>query len=577
VNPRSPSSRYGRPALLAALLILPGLWLRFHALEWMEFAGDELMTMVEPYRAAHGYFRPHGILTSLGISPPNFLLYVLALPVSLSREPTRVVLFVALWNLVGLACVLRFLWRVAPPAVALCGTALFASMPGALLLSRKIWNPDFLPASVALLILLLALQCERPRRGMTVALFGIGALVCGFHLTAVALLPCVLLWAWLVRMPLGKREVWIGTSLVLALFAPYVVFLFSSGFDDLREAALMHGTSRPSDTTRLEILVEHFTAAIECSTTGGLLGGARIWTWIARGFSAWTAAAVLITGLRALWLAWQGATLSTFDKLLALGGLFEVVLLALYTLVPVGTVPHYYAVLIPFPLLSAVWLGWRLSQRIGEWPLVGATALVVAAHTLLFAGHLAALQRGETPPGPRSTPSFAAQPDRWRDEIGRRFDEIDSGYAEKRAEQQRLRTLFEASTDVLLRYDARRDEPPASAQGKLALEPGPEGLLVSGSTALDMLRLPAFDLEGRGHALLKLEIRAPKDVIGCVFYASRTDPGYDRTRALSLELEPGENTVYLRMPESDAAGRPMVRLFAARWLLRAAELRRSAD
>jgi hypothetical protein len=128
-----------------------------------------------------------------------------------------------------------------------------------------------------------------------------------------------------------------------------------------------------------------------------------------------------------------------------------------------------------------------------------------------------------------------------------------------------------------MRYDARRDEPPASAQGRLTLEPGPEGLLVSGSTALDMLRLPAFDLEGRGHALLKLEIRAPKDVIGCVFYAGTADPHYDRTRALSLELEPGENTVFLRMPEADAAGRPMVRLFAARWLLRAAELRRSAD
>src|SRR5689334_14648653 len=95
--------------LAAALLCLPGLWLRVHRLEWMEFSGDELMTMVQPYRAAHERFALHGILTSAGIYPPNFLVYILALPVTLWRDPAQLVWFIVVWNLVGLACLLRAL------------------------------------------------------------------------------------------------------------------------------------------------------------------------------------------------------------------------------------------------------------------------------------------------------------------------------------------------------------------------------------------------------------------------------------------------------------------------------------
>ncbi len=582
VLPRGPPSPRWL-VLAAALLLVPGLWMRVTRLEWMEFSGDELMTMVEPYRAAHGPLALHGILTSMAVSPPNFLLYVLALPVSLTREPTTLVWFVVLWNLAGLACVLRLLWRALGASAALAGTALLASAPGPVLLSRKIWNPDFIPASVALLLLLLALQAERPRRWALVGAFAVGTILCGFHISAFAVLPCVLAWTWLVRVRIERRALLLAILASLLLLAPYLWFLVSSGFDDVREALAVHAHAAPASESWSAALARHARAALECWTGGGILesgaSGARaVGVRVLSGFfAAWTAASVFLVWLRAPGIVRRcrsGEDVPVFEKLLVLGALLEVGLLLFLAQSRLPSVPHYYAVLLPFPLLSAAWLGLRAGGRLGALPLVCASALVVAGNTLGFDDFLGRVQRGAPGTAGRFAAPFAPRAEHWRAEIARAFGEIDTGHAERRAEQQRLRELFAASTEVLGAYDPRRDDPPALVQGRLALQPTPGGLEVEGSTALDMLRLPPFELGGRGRALLRLSIRAPKDVIGCVFYADGATGEYRPGRAIKLELEAGENEVFVLFPEADAGGRPMLRLFAARYLLRAAELRR---
>lgn len=580
--PRAPASPRWL-VLAAACLLVPGLWLRVTRLEWMEFSGDEWMTLVEPYRAAHESFALHGILTSMAVSPPNFLLYLLALPVTLTQEPTELVWFVVLWNLAGLGLFLAVAWRTLGAATALAGTALLASAPGALLLSRKIWNPDFIPASVALLLVCAALAAERPRRAATLGLVVVPTLLCGFHISACVVLPCVLAWAWLLRVRLERRGLVLGFLAALLLLSPYLWFLVSSGFDDVREVLLVRAHAAPASEGLVSALARHARAALECWTSGGILepgfeGARGVLARLANGLSGLgLALGVCVSWIRLPgWIrrARRGEELAPIERLLALGALLELALLCVLGFGRLPSVPHYYAVLLPFPYLALAWLALRAGRGLGATPLCVASALLVAGNTLGFEGHLDRVQRGEAGAGGRFAAPFAPRAEHWRAEIARRIGEIDSGHAGQRAEQAALRARFEASSEVLMRYDPTRDDPPAEVYGTLALRPVPAGLEVEGSTALDMLRLPPFALDGRGRALLRLSIRAPKDVIGCVFYARESDGAYRPGRASKLELERGENELYLLFPEADACGRPMLRLFAARWLLRAAELRR---
>ncbi len=574
-------------ALAAALLIVPGLWLRVRQLDWMEFSGDELALLRESYRAGHEHFALHGIPASIGLPLPNFLLYLLALPLSCTRDPVRIVALVALWNVLGLACVLRALWRLVPPATALAGTALLASAPGPLLLARKIWNPDFLFGGVALLLLLLALHLERPRRWVTLSICAACALLCGFHASAWPLFPCVLAWAWMLRVPFERRGLLLGLLGLLALFAPYLVYVVSSGFDDVRGLWWAHQAGAPIAEGWCAAVARHARAALDASCCGELLASASSGSWsspLARvgagAFLLWTAVASLTVLLRSPWVAWRawrGQEVSTFDKLLAFGALFEMLLLALYARAHLPSLPHHCAVLSPFPTLAALWLAWRVGARIGQLPLLAASTLVVAAHTQLFCGFQAELQRHGPPPGMHLALPFEPHAARWRAEIERSFEEIDSGHAAERAEQQRLRLRYEAASEVLMRYDARRDDPPVARQGRVETRPGPDGLEVFGSSPVDLLRLPPLELGGRGHALLRLEIWSPKEVAGFVFYATVKEPEYARNRTLPLPLRAGENTVYLEIPDADASGRLMISQRAYRWLLRAAEVRRTVD
>jgi hypothetical protein len=387
-----------------------------------------------------------------------------------------------------------------------------------------------------------------------------------------------------LRVPLERRGLLLGLLALLVLFAPYLAYFVSSGFDDLRGMWWAHRIGGPISEGWLAAFARHARAALDASCSGELLASASAGSWgspLARagatGFLLWTAVASLTVLLRSPWVAWRawhGRDVPAFDKLLVFGALFGLLLLALYAQAHLPSLPHHCAVLIPFPTLAGLWLAWRASKRLGELPLVAASALVVAAHTQLFSAFQAELQRHGPPPGMHLALPFEPHAARWRAEIARSFDEVDSGHAAERAEQQRLRLRFEGASEVLMRYDSRRDEPPVAVLGRLETRSGPEGLEVLGSSPVDLLCLPPFELGGRGRALLRLELWSPKEVAGFVFYATAAAPEYARNHTLALPLRAGENTVFLEIPDPDARGSLMLRHGAARWVLRAAEVRR---
>ena len=576
---RFPATR--RLAWAAALLLLPGLWLRLHALEWTEFSGDELSIMYDSYRAGHEHIALHGIPASIGLPLPNFLLYLLALPLTISREPTTIVVFVALLNLLGLACLYRLLARSVGTLGALCGVALFASAPWPMMFARKVWNPDFLFPFAAFLYLLLASQHTRPRSWKCALAIVSWVLLCGFHASAWMLIVPLALWIWIFRVPFDRRGLAIGAGLALLLLAPYGYYFAESGFDDLASAIAMRRGQPVASTSFFSAFFEHANASLEASTAGGFAAaGPGACSFVARAFFFWTVVAAMLAWIRAPWIVWRarrGLTVPEIDRLLVLGVTIHATLLIVYAFARFPILLHYYAVLLPIPTFFALWLGWRCAQRIGAWPLVAACALVVVAHSVTMARYFDGLQSGTGSAIVSGGPPFAPFAKEWRAQIARLFDAIDDDHAQERAQQDRWRQAFAASGEVLLRYDPRHDTPPAHAQGRLVLHAGEQGLEVEGSTAVDMLVLPEFDLGGHGRALLHLWYWSPKDVMGCVFYATQSSPDFGRGRALELRVQPGENEIYLELPGSDVRGGLMLRLPARHWTLRAAELRRVAD
>ena len=564
-----------------ALLLLPGLWMRFAALEWMDFGGDEIGILANAYRATR---EPalHGVPSSIGVPLPNFLSYLLAPVVAATRDPVAVARAIAVLNVGGLVCLFLCLRRCAGALVALAGTALLAAGPSAALFARKIWNPDLLFPCAALLYLLLASLLAAPRPWKTTAALVAYMLLCGFHASAWVLFLPLLAWAVVFRVPLDRRGLLAGIAIVAVLLSPWFAHFWTSDFDDLLAAWLIRKKGNPSPEAFLPALGGHARASVEVGSAAGFLGALDepssdlelASTAVSIGWILWTALACAVCAARLPSLALRarrGEPLAVFDRLLALGSLCQVALVLAYAL---GRMPwriHFYAVLMPVPTLCAAWL---LARALGRRPaaLTAVVALVVGAHSVLFARFLDETRSGRLEGGAHYPTPYAAQREGWRAELERAFAEIDDAGASERTRQTRLAARYEQAALVLLQYDGSRDQPPASAEGRVALSSDERGLVVVGSGGRDMLRLPELAREAEGGALLLLEAWAPKRVEGSIFYATREKPLHGPGRAVDFRLERGDNRLVLELP-AGTTGSLLVRVPAARWVLRRAEAR----
>lgn len=589
VSPRTAAATVALGALL-----IPGIVLRLWRLEWMEFSGDEITILYESYRAAHEKLALHGIPASIGMRLPSLMLYLLAIPMAFTRDPVRIVLFVAALNLAGIGLFLVFTRRLLGSRTALLATALLACAPWSMLLARKIWNPDFLFPFAMGLYAVLESHLDRPRSWKTALAVLLYAALCQFHASAWLLsIPLVLWWA-AFRVPLDRRGLLVGLASALILYAPYLTYLASSGFDDLAYAWNLRGLSAPGATSGWRLLLEHLFVAIQVSTglgfedeisaggSGVVARAARTLPWLAaRGFFAWTAIATLWALARSARLFVRALRGESCPRLDALGALFAAILVTVvvtYALASFPPLHHYHAILVPLPLFFAVWLGWCLSS---EWKAVMLAAVVatVAGHALLYHGFFEGMREGRPPRTIPYVPPDAASTQAANAELERMYSEVDDGHRRWREEQERSARLFETAPEVLLRFDPARNQPAAIAEGRLGLEPAPEGLVVRGNTPIDMLRLPPFenDLEngGEGRILLRLDLDVPKDGLGLLLYPTRRSDGYRHGQGLDLPLRRGRNLFHFVLPDADANGRIMLRLASWRYVVRAMEVRRA--
>ncbi len=242
-----------RHAILPIAILILAAVLRLWNLDATEFKYDEARvanlaaefvdTGVPPLR---------GMGSSAGVDNPPLAVYLIALPVLLTRDPLLVTAFVVLVNLVGVWGAYALGRRYWGTGVGVVASALLAASPWAVFYSRKVWAQDLLPPFVILLFALLLGWSIGDRRwllsGAIVALAGLTQI----HFATLALLPvlgiaCVLT---LLLRPTHRRLAWWGWPFLVGLggsvllYAPYLAFDALHGWGNVR--ALVQALSGPT-------------------------------------------------------------------------------------------------------------------------------------------------------------------------------------------------------------------------------------------------------------------------------------------------------------------------------------------
>ena len=244
-------NRTSLPKLALVVILLVSAILRLWNLDATEFKYDEARvcnlaagfvdTGIPPVR---------GMGSSAGIDNPPLAIYLMTVPVLLSRSPWVATAFVAVLNVVGVWACYRLGKRYWGVGVGLGAAFLLAISPWAVFYSRKVWAQDLLLPFVILFIAwLIAWSAEGQRWALSGALVSLAALT-QIHMATVsfaALFALAVLLTLVVCPPRRRVSFWgmpllVGIAASALLYAPYVVFDALTGWKNVRGFAAMLGT-----------------------------------------------------------------------------------------------------------------------------------------------------------------------------------------------------------------------------------------------------------------------------------------------------------------------------------------------
>ena len=185
-------------------------------------------------------FPTKGIFTSQGIYHPPTMIYLLALPYTISSHPVFVKIAIALLNVVGVALLMGFARRFLSFRVAVIAGLAYAVSPWALLFSRDLWpnniNTPFLLAGLMLGIYGF-LWKKTWAQMLAIPIF---LIVPQIHFSGMALIPVMLWITWMGRRNISWRAVALGMVITGVILLPFVLGFNEEDRENFTSFLLQH-------------------------------------------------------------------------------------------------------------------------------------------------------------------------------------------------------------------------------------------------------------------------------------------------------------------------------------------------
>jgi len=228
-TPSTDRSRLAELIAVALVMLLAAL-LRLGHLDLVEFKGDEVQHLHLAERVLDGHLALTGSMASVGLPKPPGMTYLMAIPLTASRDPRVVSGFIALLNVGAVFVCYRIGRRYFGVSAGLIAVLLYAVNPWAVVYARKIFTADVLPPFVALALdALLSALVENRRRAWTWTLVWMTALT-QITFSAIVLVPAFAFIVLLYRRRVHWRSLLIGLAIMALSFAPYIYAGLTQGF-----------------------------------------------------------------------------------------------------------------------------------------------------------------------------------------------------------------------------------------------------------------------------------------------------------------------------------------------------------
>jgi hypothetical protein len=220
-------------ALIGIMLL--AAYLRLSNLELTEFKLDEAHVCSKAAEfLASGHPPLVGIGSSVGMANPPLFIYLMAIPISLSKNPAVIAGFIALLNVGAVLGCYLLAREYFGEKVALITTLLFAVSPWAVFYARKIWAQDLLPPFVELFFAAIFSTIVKRRPRQLILVFLWLACLIQLHLSALAFILLIVLLHLVFRSRISLIPLLIGLLVFVLIFAPYIYYDATHGWINLR-------------------------------------------------------------------------------------------------------------------------------------------------------------------------------------------------------------------------------------------------------------------------------------------------------------------------------------------------------
>jgi len=228
-------SQFMRKHWVFLVILLLAAVLRLGNLDLIEFKSDEVRHLQRALRIVEeGHLPAIGSTASVGVSKPPLMSYLLAIPLSMSRDPRIASAFIAVLNVMAIGGCYYLTTRYFGKRAALIASLLYAVNPWAIVYSRKIFTADVLaPFTVLMLVGLYGALIRGQKTCITLTIISLACLLLiTFSPIPLALVLVLLLILYWRRV--DWRGVILGGAMSVALFTPYLYYDYRHGFANIR-------------------------------------------------------------------------------------------------------------------------------------------------------------------------------------------------------------------------------------------------------------------------------------------------------------------------------------------------------